>query len=85
MCSIFGCNEMSYEQELAQSRSPITVWMMEEELVANELKGSRNSGGIGCGELTFWIHFEAMMWKRQVEMGRTALRFPVGSWHVITG
>jgi len=31
-----------------------TVWKIEEELVANELKGSRNSGGIGCGELKWW-------------------------------
>lgn len=52
MCSILGCNEMSCSLELAQSQLPETVWMVEEELVANELKGSRNSGGIGRGELT---------------------------------
>lgn len=52
MCSILGCNEMSCLLELAQSWPPKTVWMMEVELVVNELKGSRNSDGIGWGELT---------------------------------
>lgn len=52
MCSFLGCNEMSCSKKLAQSRPPKTVCMMGEELVANELKGSRNSGGIGRGGLT---------------------------------
>lgn len=54
--------------------------MMEGELVVNELKGSRNCGGIGCGRIdVFWIHFEATMRRKQVESGRTAAMLPAGS------
>lgn len=54
--------------------------MMEGELVVNELKGSRNSGGIGCRRIdVFWIHFEASMRRKQVESGRTAVMFLVDS------
>lgn len=46
-------NEMLHREELAQSQAAgsTTVWMMENELVPNELKRSRDGGGIGRGEL----------------------------------
>lgn len=53
---------------------------MEEELAANELKGSRNSVEELAAENWHVLDsLEAMMWKKQMESGRTAVTFPVVS------